>query len=100
MGTYILRWKQFAESFEAAVHKNEKISNEDKFTYLLGYLEKAPLKAVKNSPLTNDTYIQAWELLKERYGNPQLIISTHMNERIDKIKQSKWFKCNRIERII
>ena len=32
--------------------------------YLLGYLEKAPLQAVENFPLTNDTYIQAWELLK------------------------------------
>ena len=78
----ILRWKQFQESFEAAVHKNERISNVEKFTYLLGYLEKAPLQAVGNFPLTNDTYIQAWELLKEKYGNPQLIISTHMNELI------------------
>ena len=49
---------------------------------MLGYLEKAPLQAVGNFPLTNDTYIQAWELLKEKYGNPQLIISTHMNELI------------------
>ena len=82
----ILRWKQFEESFEAAVHKNERISNVEKLTYLLGYFEKAPIQAVEDFPLTNDTYIQAWELLKERYGNPQLIISTHMNERIDKIK--------------
>ena len=57
----ILRWKQFEESFEAAVHKNERISNVEKFTYLLGYLEKAPLQAVLNFPLTNDTYIQAWD---------------------------------------
>ena len=57
----ILRWKQFEESFEAAVHKNERISNVEKFTYLLGYLEKAPQQAVLNFPLTNDTYIQAWD---------------------------------------
>ena len=78
----ILRWKQSEESFEAAVHKNERISNVDKFTYLLDYFEKAPLQAVKNFPLTIDTYIQAWEFLKERYGNSQLIISTHINELI------------------
>ena len=78
----ILRWKQFEESFEAAVHKNERISNVDKFTYLLDYFEKAPLQAVENFPLTIDTYIQAWEFLKERYGNSQLIISTHINELI------------------
>ena len=78
----ILRWKQFEESFEAAVHKNERISNVDKFTYLLGYFEKAPLQAVENLPLTNDTYIQTWELLKERHGNPQLLISLYMDELI------------------
>ena len=32
----ILRWKQFEESFAAAVHKNERISNIEEFTYLLG----------------------------------------------------------------
>ena len=78
----ILRWKKFQESFEAAVHKNERISNLEKFTYLLGYLEKASIQAAENVPLTNDTYIQAWELLKERYGNPQLIIATHVNKLI------------------
>ena len=49
-------------------------------TCLLGYLEKVQLQPVQNFPLKNDTYIQAWKLLKERYGNPQLIIFTHMNE--------------------
>ena len=78
----ILRWKQFEESFKVAVHKNERISNVEKFTYLLGYLEKVPLQAAQNFPLTNDTYVQAWELLKERYENLQLIISSHMSELI------------------
>ena len=69
----ILKWKQFEESYEAAIHKNEKVSNVEKFAYLIGYLEKAPLQAVENSPLTSDNYIQAWELLKERYGNPYIM---------------------------
>ena len=37
------------ESYEAAVHKNERISNIEKFTYLVGYLEKASLQAGENS---------------------------------------------------
>ena len=28
----IVKWKQFQESFEAAVHKNERMSNKEKFT--------------------------------------------------------------------
>ena len=39
----ILKWKQFEKSFEPAVHKNEGISNIEKFAFLIGYLEKAPL---------------------------------------------------------
>ena len=62
------------------MHKNERLSNVEKFTYLIGYLEKAPQQPVENFPLTNDAYIQAWEVLKERYGNPQLIISTHSTD--------------------
>ena len=95
----ILRWKQLEESFEAAVHNNERIPNVEKFTYSIGYLEQALLQAVGKFPLTNDTYNQAWELLKERYGNPQLINFTHINELI-KLNKIKRFKCNRIERII
>ena len=57
-------------------------TNEEKFTYLLGCLEKAPLQTVENFPLTNSTYIQALELLKKRHGNAQLIISAHTNELI------------------
>ena len=62
----ILKWKIFEELFGAAVHKNERISSIEKFTYLISYLEKAHLQAVGNFPLINDTYIQAWKLSKER----------------------------------
>ena len=62
--------KQFEESFDVAEHKNERKSIIEKFTCLIGYLEKAPLQAVENFPMTNDAFMQAWKLLKERYGNP------------------------------
>ena len=78
-------------------------TNVEKFTYLLGCLEKAPLQAVENLPLTNGTYIQALELLKKRYGNPQLIISVHTNEliKLNKVNGSNgtelWDLYDRIE---
>ena len=50
----ILKWKIFEELFGAAVHKNERISSIEKFTYLISYLEKAHLQAVENFPLIND----------------------------------------------
>ena len=83
----ILKWNQFEETYEAAIHNNNRIANVQKFSYLLCYLEKEPKQAIENFPLTNENYIQAWQLLKERYGNPQLIISTHMNNliKLDKV---------------
>ena len=53
---------------------------------MIGDLEKASLQPVENFTLTNNTYIQGWELLKEMYGTPQLLISTALNELINLIK--------------
>ena len=91
----ILRRKLFGESFEAAVHKNERISDVEKFTYLLGFLEKAP-------PQTSldERYLYSTMGIFERKVWESQTNNFHTYERIDKIKQSKWFKCNRIERII
>ena len=85
----ILKWKQFEETYKAAIHNKNRIANVQKFSYLLCYLEKAPKQTIPNFPLTNENYIQAWQLLKERYGNPQLIISTHMNNliKLDKVME-------------
>ena len=44
-----------------------------------GHLVGTALQAVDGFPLTNDNYSNAWNLLKERYGNPQLITSCHIN---------------------
>ena len=74
-----VNWKNFIQSFEAAVDSKESLSNVEKFTYLKGYLSDSALQSIEGFPLTNDNYTQAMILLKERYGNPQLIVSSHMN---------------------
>ena len=45
-------------------------------------MKEDALKVIEGLTLTNDNYTQALELLKQRYGNTQLIISTHMNKLI------------------
>ena len=77
-----LDWKSFKETFEAAVHSSDSISNIEKFTYLKTYLDKSTLQAIEGFPLANENYTAAWQLLDERYGNEQLIISCHMNNLI------------------
>ena len=74
-----LDWRSFKETFEAAVHSSDSISNIEKFTYLKKYLDKSALQAIDGFPLKNENYAATWQLLDERYGNEQLIISCHMN---------------------
>ena len=69
--------QQFHDTFEAAIDKNENLSNLRKFTYLQGYLEGPALKCIEGMTLSNRNYIQALKHLKDRYRNPQLITLTH-----------------------
>ena len=73
-------WQQFFETFNATVHKNDKISNIEKFSYLKGYLTGAAEKCIEGLSLSNDNYEEAIKLLTERYGNPQLVIASHMDK--------------------
>ena len=72
----------FQETYEAAIGQNESLSEVEKFTYLRGYLQGTAFQAIEGFPLTSENYKHAWELLKERYGNPQLIVSCQMNNLI------------------
>ena len=84
-------WQQFHETFEATVHKNDTLSAIEKFSYLKGYLSGTAEKCIEGISLSNDNYMQALGLLKERYGNPQLVIASHMDKllKVDKVNISK-----------
>ena len=67
---------------EVAIHSKDNLSNLEKFTYLKGFLKDTALSTIEGFPLTNHNYTNALELLRQRYGNTQLIISMHMNDLI------------------
>ena len=52
-----------------------------------GFLSGIALQTIESMPLTSDNYIIPKDLLEKRYGNPQLIVSCHMNAllKLDKI---------------
>ena len=58
-------WQQFYDTFEAAIDKNENLSNVQKFTYLQGYLEGPVLKYIGGMTLSSENYIQALKQLKD-----------------------------------
>ena len=74
-----MEWKSFLESFNATVHERTDIGDIEKFTYLRGFLSGSALQAIDGMPLTNENYHDAKDLLEKRYGNPQLVVSSHMN---------------------
>ena len=67
-------WMTFIDSFEATVYRWTNLSEVEKFNYLL-YLQKDTLHTISDMPITNANYKNALELLRNRFGNPQKVIS-------------------------
>ena len=70
----------FLDSCEAAIHDSSELSDCQIFTYLRSYLTDAALNSVSGLTLTNKNYWKALTILKERYGNKQVIVSRPMKK--------------------
>lgn len=80
------KWQSFWDSFKSAVHENTTLSPVEKFNYLISLLEGTASRTIQGLTLTEANYHSAIELLKERFGQPQQIISAHMDELLLKIQ--------------
>ena len=76
----VTEFQTFWDSFESAVHKNSELSTIDKFNYLKTVVEGPAADTIQGLTLTEVNYSAAIELLKERFGKKQQIISAHMEE--------------------
>ena len=76
----VTKWTSFWDSFKLVVHENKAISLVDKFNYLSSLLEGPASRAIQGLLLTNANYKSAVQILQERFGRPQQIISAHMDE--------------------
>lgn len=74
----LMKWTAFWDSFNSAVHLNDRLSDIDKFNYLRSLLESTAYDAIAGLALSAANYGEAIEILKKRFGNRQLIISKHM----------------------
>ena len=72
-------WNEFYESFNVAVHDNPDLTNIERFTYLKGYLTNEASRCIEGLAVTAANYHEARRLLKDRFGNRNLIISKHMD---------------------
>lgn len=70
------KWQGFWDTFQSAVDGNTSISAIEKFTYLKSCRAS---NAESRLPLTADNYKVAIDILKDRFGKPQLLISNYMD---------------------
>ncbi|KAK2549503.1 hypothetical protein P5673_030047, partial [Acropora cervicornis] len=72
-------WQGFWDTFQSAVDGNTSISAIEKFTYLKSCVTSNAESAIAGLPLTADNYKVAIDILKDRFGKPQLLISNYMD---------------------
>ena len=73
-------WQQFYDSFSCAVDQNNSLSDVEKMNYLVNLLGGEAALCVKGLQLSNANYLVALNMLKERYGDDQVLISSFMNK--------------------
>ncbi|XP_036320220.1 uncharacterized protein LOC118734620 [Rhagoletis pomonella] len=66
-------YKNFITTFTQIIAREPRLSNIEKFNYLLSCLKGAALETVKAFQVTNENYSKALDRLKERFDNPTLI---------------------------
>ncbi|XP_053378517.1 uncharacterized protein LOC123533242 [Mercenaria mercenaria] len=74
----IIEWQSFWDAYESTVHLNPNLSEVQKFNYLKNQLEGSAAQTIHGFALTNANYIQAINLLKERYRQKHKIVHTYM----------------------
>ena len=78
-----LKWNEFWDSFESAIHKNKKLPKIEKFNYLKSKLSGDAQKAISGLPLSNDNYDIAIDILKTRFGRDQELVDLHYTQLIN-----------------
>ena len=61
------------------MENNKSLDDITKFNYLKGLLEEKASLVLQGLTLTSDNYQNAIAMLKERFGDPQVIITAHMD---------------------
>ena len=78
-----LKWAEFWDSFSAAVHLNTGLSDVENLTYLMSKLSGEATISISGIQLSNENYQVAVELVKERYGDKQAVVTSHYTELIN-----------------
>ena len=85
-----MKWQTFLDQSESTFYSKINKNNIDKFSYLKSFLCPSAYESIFGLALTNQNYLEAVELLKQRYGKQQLLINNYVEQfvKLDKIEKS------------
>ena len=72
-------YEQFIQQYESAIGTAD-LSNVEKFCYLKSLLGGNAARAIEGLTVNENNYNSALEILKQRFGDRQVVINAHMNE--------------------
>lgn len=72
------KWIQFSDTFKAIIHNNNALTTTQKFYYLRSCLSGDAARALDTLEVSDTNYDIAWDILKERFKNKNIIIHTHI----------------------
>ena len=83
-------FQSFWDSFKAAIHENDALEKIAKFNYLKNYLKGQAANSISGLTLSSENYDEAINILNKRFGNKQLLISSHIEKLISYKKTDEW----------
>ena len=76
----VINWSSFWDHFSSAIHENDSLSEINKFTYLKSFLCDSAKLTISGLSLSSENYKETIDLLKQRYGNTQVLINAFMKK--------------------
>jgi len=76
----IINWRLFRVTYVSLVHINAGVSDIERFHYLLSCLSGSALSVIKSVPLSAANYSIAWQALNDRFENPRLLATVHVDQ--------------------
>lgn len=71
---------EFINSFKCTIDSNDNLSKIDKFIYLKSFLSEEAYKTISGLALTKENYEQSLDLLQNRHGKTEVLISGIINK--------------------
>ena len=76
----VLNWQPFWDRFQSSIDSNSNISPVGKLAYLQSLVSPSASECISDLITTAEDCNEAAELLKQRYGNTQVLINAHMRQ--------------------